>query len=74
MKIKRLPLTKTEEKVWAYLLGYITDNQYAPTRQEVAIKMGFGSRQMAQFVLSNLERKGRIKLVGRGWRNIQLQV
>lgn len=68
----RLPLTKTEEKVWAYLLDFYQENQYMPTRQEVAIAMKFGTRQMAQFVLSNLERKGRIKLKGRGWRNIQL--
>ena len=73
--MSRLPLTELEKKAWGYILGYMTDNPYAPTRQEIATAMGYNlssGRAMAQHFLRQLEKKGFIKFGKTGWRNIEL--
>lgn len=70
--MKRLPLTKTEEKIWSFVLGYISDYGHAPTRQEIANKFGYNNRQSADYFLKNMESKGYFKL-GKGWRNIKIK-
>lgn len=59
--VGRGPLTQAQEKVWAYILGYISDNNYPPTRQEIAEKLEC-TRGNVEVLLRFLERKGYIKL------------
>ncbi len=54
-----LPLTKREEDVFAYILGYIVDNGYSPTRQEIADKFEITPPGAQKFIQA-LEDKGRI--------------
>jgi len=54
-----LPLTKREEDVFAYILGYIVDNGWAPTRQEIATKFEITPPGAQKFIQA-LEDKGRI--------------
>lgn len=54
-----LPLTKREEDVFAYILGYIVDNKWAPTRQEIATHFGITPPGAQKFIQA-LEDKGRI--------------
>jgi len=54
-----LPLTEREEEVFAYILGYIVDNGYSPTRQEIADHFKFTPPGAQKFIQS-LEDKGRI--------------
>lgn len=54
-----LPLTKREEDVFAFILGYIVDNRVAPTRQEIADKFKFTPPGAQKFIQA-LEDKGRI--------------
>lgn len=70
MPKKKLPLTEKEAEVWRYILGYITDNGYAPTRTEIGLHFGY-SRQGAEAKVQNIAHKGYIKF-GRGIRNITI--
>lgn len=54
-----LPLTDREEDVFAFILGYIVDHKYAPTRQEIADKFKFTPPGAQKFIQA-LEDKGRI--------------
>lgn len=54
-----LPLTKREEDVFAYILGYIVDNGFAPTRQEIGDHFKITPSGSQKFIQS-LEDKGRI--------------
>lgn len=54
-----LPLTKREEDVFAYILGYIMDNGFSPTRQEIADHFEITPSGSQKFIQA-LENKGRI--------------
>ncbi|NCD40587.1 MAG: hypothetical protein EOL88_00695 [Bacteroidia bacterium] len=70
-----LPLTSREEDIFAYILGYIVDNNYSPTRQEIADKFSISPTGAQKFIQSLID-KGRIRVIkkkgGRVWRNIVL--
>jgi len=70
--IRKLPLTDREQKIWGYILGYMADNGYSPTRQEIADSLKFNNRQIVQVHLVNMMKKGYVDLKGRGWRNIKV--
>lgn len=71
-------LNKLEEWILAYILGYIEDNGYSPTRNEIteawnsrhAEKM---SRDAIDYRVRVLQRAGRIRYKkSRGWRNLEV--
>ena len=62
MNRKKLPLTKREEDIFAYILGYIVDNEYSPTRQEIADQFGITPMGAQKFV-KVLEAKGKVKIL-----------
>ena len=73
----RLPLSKVAEDVWAYILGYYTDNGYMPTLGEIAgnfTKDGNTySKEWARLCLKELQKQGRIKITPRKHRGITLK-
>jgi len=58
----KLPLTSREEDIYIYIMGYIVDNGYSPTRQEIANQFKFSPTASQKF-LDSLEAKGRIRLI-----------
>lgn len=66
----RLPLSKREDKVWTYILGYFADNEYSPTRQEIADGVGFNHRNEATKCVNNMVKKGWLKTKKNEGRNI----
>lgn len=66
-----LPLTKKEEKILAYIFGYISDNKYSPTRVEIAIKFKI-SPAAADYFVDQLKEKNKIKTTKNRARNIQI--
>ena len=56
-----MALTKRQREILDYLTGYITEHGYAPSFEEIAEAMGYGSLATVHEHLSNLERKGVIK-------------
>ncbi len=56
-----MALTKRQREILDYLTGYITEHGYAPSFEEIAETMGYGSLATVHEHLSNLERKGVIK-------------
>ncbi len=56
-----VPLTKRQREILDYLTGYIDDHGYAPSFEEIAAAMKYGSLATVHEHLSNLERKGVIK-------------
>lgn len=66
-----MKLTNKETDILAYIYGYIEDNKYSPTRQEIADKFKM-TRQGADCFVSQLINKGKLKKNGNRWRNIGL--
>ena len=66
----KLPLSKREQKVWHYVLGYFSDYAYSPTRQEIADAVGFSDRREATDCVHNMLKKGWVKLNNEKYRNI----
>ena len=56
-----MPLTRRQREILDYLTGYIDEHGYAPSFEEIAEAMGFGSLATVHEHLSNLERKGVIR-------------
>lgn len=56
------PLTKREEDVFAYILGYIVDYKYSPTRQEIGDKFKITPMGAQKFIQA-LSDKGKIKIL-----------
>ena len=56
-----MALTKRQREILDYLTGYITEHGYAPSFEEIAETMGYGSLATVHEHLSNLERKGVIR-------------
>lgn len=69
--MRKLPLTTKEEKVYGFILGYVSDNGYSPTLSEIAEHIGSKQHQVADYFLKQLESKGFVKR-GKGWRNIKI--
>lgn len=63
MRYKReMPLTKREQDIYAFILGYIVDNGWSPTRQEIADNFKFSPTASQKF-LDALSDKGKIRLL-----------
>lgn len=56
-----MPLTKRQREILDYISGYIDEHGYAPSFEEIAEAMGYGSLATVHEHLSNLERKGVIR-------------
>ena len=56
-----VPLTKRQREILDYLADYIDDHGYAPSFEEIAAAMKYGSLATVHEHLSNLERKGVIR-------------
>jgi repressor LexA len=68
---QKLPLTSREEEILAYIYGYIDDNGYSPTRQEIAEKFKM-RKAAADYFVNQLSEKGKIKITPNRWRNIKI--
>jgi len=58
--MKKEKLTPIQEKVYAYIAGYITDFGFSPTYQEIAIRTGT-TTQAVEGHVKNLVEKGWVK-------------
>lgn len=56
-----MPLTKRQSEILEFVRGYITEQGYAPSFEEIAGKFEFQSLATVHEHLSNLERKGYIR-------------
>ena len=70
--VNKLPLTDKEERIKCFIYGYIDDNGYSPTRQEIADKFKMTS-QAADYFINQLVEKGKFKLSAGKWRNIAIK-
>lgn len=73
----RVPMHQTTRELWAYLLGYLADNEVAPTAREIAehfseVRGATYSTEWARYALKALEEKGLIKLIPNKHRGIEL--
>ena len=64
-------LTKTQEDIYAYVAGYIEDNGYSPTSQEIAMRVG-STTQMIEAHLKNIVKKGWLNYNGKKFRKMEL--
>lgn len=56
-----MPLTKRQKQILDYIEGFIEDQGYAPSFEEIAEAFGYASLATVHEHLSNLERKGYIR-------------
>ena len=66
---------KRKRQLWAYLLGYYVDWDFMPTLQEISENAFKGvklTREGARYVLKGLEKDGRIKIIEKKRRGIEL--
>lgn len=61
-KKTHLPLTEREKEILNYIVGYIVDEKYSPTRKEIANKFNFSITASQKFI-AVLEEKGKIKVI-----------
>lgn len=64
-------LTPAQEKIYAYIAGYITDLGFSPTYQEIAIRTGL-TTQMVESHVKNIAKSGWIRFNGKKFRKIEL--
>jgi|GEM_PF-3310399 len=76
MNLTHLPLTKKESDILAYIYGYIDDNGYSPTRQEIADNISKDkikiTPQGISYFINQLVAKKKIKLIKDKRRNIKI--
>lgn len=56
-----MPLTRRQKEILDYIEGFIEDQGYAPSFEEIAESFGYSSLATVHEHLSNLERKGYIR-------------
>ena len=56
-----MPLTRRQREILDFLATYISERGYAPSFEEIAAAMGYGSLATVHEHLTNLERKGVIR-------------
>jgi repressor LexA len=54
-------LTRSEKRVYDYLIEYINENGYSPSVRDIATALGFASSSTVHLYLSRLEEKGFIE-------------
>jgi SOS-response transcriptional repressor LexA len=64
-------LTAKETDILAFIYGYIGDNGYPPTRQEIAGKFSI-TKQGANYFIIKLISKKKLKINRNKWRNIEI--
>lgn len=64
-------LTPKQENIYEYVAGYITDEGYSPTYQEIAIKTGL-TTQMVEVHIKNIVKKGWLEFNGKRYRKLEL--
>lgn len=64
-------LTSIQESIYSYIAGYIEDNGYAPTYQEMAMETGL-TTQAVESHLRNLVKKNWLKFNGKKFRKVDL--
>lgn len=64
-------LTTVQEKIYAFISGYIEDNKYSPTYQEIAMRTDL-TTQMVESHVKNIAKKGWIKFNRKKHRKIEL--
>lgn len=64
-------LTKTQEAIYAYIAGYITDLGFSPTYQEIAIRTGL-TTQMIEAHVKNIVQAGWLRYNGKKFRKLEL--
>lgn len=64
-------LTTTQEKIYAYVAGYIDDNGYSPTYQEIAMRTDL-TTQMVESHVKNIVAKGWLKYNEKKFRKLEL--
>lgn len=67
-----MPLTKRQKEILDYIEGFIIDQGYAPSFEEIAEAFGYSSLATVHEHLSNLERKGYIRKAYNESRSIEL--
>jgi len=74
MNLTHLPLTKKESDILAFIYGYIDDNKYSPTRQEIADHISKGKNEITSqgvsYFINQLVAKHKLKLAKNRRRNI----
>jgi SOS-response transcriptional repressor LexA len=56
--VARAPLTRRQHEVYDYVAGYVSDNGYGPTLDEIAGWFGYSSMSTAHEHVATLVRKG----------------
>lgn len=67
-----MPLTKRQKEILDYIEGFIAEQGYAPSFEEIAESFGYSSLATVHEHLSNLERKGYIRKSYNESRSIEL--
>ena len=67
-----MPLTKRQSEILEFVRGYISEQGYAPSFEEIAGKFEFQSLATVHEHLSNLERKGYIRRAHNESRSIEV--
>jgi len=67
-----MPLTKRQKEILDYIGGFIVEQGYAPSFEEIAESFGYSSLATVHEHLSNLERKGYIRKSYNESRSIEL--
>ena len=67
-----MPLTKRQKQILDYIQGFIDDQGYAPSFEEIAQSFGYSSLATVHEHLTNLERKGYIRKAFNESRSIEL--
>lgn len=67
-----MPLTKRQKEILDYIEGFIDEQGYAPSFEEIAEAFGYSSLATVHEHLSNLERKGYIRKSYNESRSIEL--
>ncbi len=67
-----MPLTKRQKEILDYIEGFIDEQGYAPSFEEIAESFGYSSLATVHEHLSNLERKGYIRKSYNESRSIEL--
>jgi len=64
-------LTPMQEKIYAFIAGYIQDEGFCPTSQEIAMRTEL-TTQMVESHVKNIISKGWLKVNGKKFRKLEL--
>ena len=67
----KLPITEREAEILAFVYGFVDDNKFSPTRQEIADKFKMSTSGVSYFIYQLVE-KGKLRISEGKWRNIKI--